>query len=302
MKPLLDRLPHRIDVERLRAGCLGRPAASGSGRRAEQFQRLGLGRRGEGDIGDAGRRWPGPPSARPACLRCRPRRRPPAPPSRRPTAPLQLRRRLAGLRAECASSAMTAKRLPWVAASSCTAFEREGKGLDGADDDLLARRQRLGQLAALAAAFALDRGHDALRALERRRSLPATAPSITLRSETTSTVENSFLSLASCRSARKCAVQAMELVLPEPAECWIRYLPPAPSASTAADQLSGGVELVVAGEDELFDLLLLVLLGHEVAAEDFQPAVPRPDLLPEVGRSVARSGSAGCRPRRGRPC
>ena len=61
--------------------------------------------------------------------------------------------------------------------------------------------------------------------------------SITLRSETTSTESNSFLCCASCRSARKCADQAMEFVLPEPAECWIRYLPPGPSASTAACSL-----------------------------------------------------------------
>ena len=35
------------------------------------------------------------------------------------------------------------------------------------------------------------------------------------------------------------------------------------------------------------DLLLLVPLGDEVAAEDFQPALPLPDLLPEVGRAMA---------------
>ena len=48
------------------------------------------------------------------------------------------------------------------------------------------------------------------------------------------TVEaNSFLFSASCRSARKCADHEMEFVLPEPAECWIRYFCPGPSASTA---------------------------------------------------------------------
>ncbi len=45
--------------------------------------------------------------------------------------------------------------------------------------------------------------------------------SSTLRSDTTSTLSNTFLS-SRCRSARKCAVQAIELVLPDPAECWIR--------------------------------------------------------------------------------
>ena len=43
--------------------------------------------------------------------------------------------------------------------------------------------------------------------------------SITLRSDTTSTVSNTLLLCASYSSARKCAVHAMKLVLPEPAEC-----------------------------------------------------------------------------------
>ena len=110
--------------------------------------------------------------------------------------------------------------------------------------------------------------------------------SITLRSETTSTVSNSFLCSASCRSARKCAVHAMELVLPEPAECWIRYLPPGPSASTAAWSLRVTSSWWKRGKMIFVDLLLLVPLGDEVAAEDFQPAFALPDLLPEVGRAV----------------
>ncbi len=43
--------------------------------------------------------------------------------------------------------------------------------------------------------------------------------SSTVRSDTTSTLSNSFLCSVSCKSARKCAVQAIELVLPDPAEC-----------------------------------------------------------------------------------
>ena len=61
--------------------------------------------------------------------------------------------------------------------------------------------------------------------------------SITLRSLTTRTESKTFLWSASCRSAKKCAVHAIEFVLPEPAECWIRYLPPAPSAYTARSNL-----------------------------------------------------------------
>ena len=42
-----------------------------------------------------------------------------------------------------------------------------------------------------------------------------------------------------------------------------------------------------AREDDLGDLLLLVALGDEVAAEDLQPAFALPDLFPEVRRAVA---------------
>ena len=83
------------------------------------------------------------------------------------------------------------------------------------------------------------------------KSASCSCASITLRSETTSTVSNTFLFCASCRSARKCAVQAIEFVLPEPAECWIRYLPPGPSAQHGRLQLARRVELVEAGEDDL---------------------------------------------------
>jgi hypothetical protein len=43
---------------------------------------------------------------------------------------------------------------------------------------------------------------------------------------------------------------------------------------------------VIPGEDDLLDLLLLVPLGDQVAPQDFQPAFPRPDRLPQVGRAV----------------
>ena len=67
-------------------------------------------------------------------------------------------------------------------------------------------------------------------------------------------------------------------------------------------QLPRGVELVKAGEDDLLDLLLLVLLGDEVAAEDFEPAFALPDLFPQIGGAVpAVRVRRDCRPRRCRP-
>src|SRR4051812_44859799 len=54
-------------------------------------------------------------------------------------------------------------------------------------------------------------------------------------------------------------------------------------------ELSRGVELVVAGEDDAPDLPLGVPPSNEVAAEDFKPALAFPDFLPEIaGRMPLR--------------
>jgi hypothetical protein len=74
-----------------------------------------------------------------------------------------------------------------------------------------------------------------------------------------------------------------------------------PVAQHRGLELAGHVELVEAREDEPDDLLLLVALGDEVAAEDLEPALARPDLLPQVRRAVPPAGSPGCRRRRRRP-
>ena len=94
-----------------------------------------------------------------------------------------------------ASSAITAKRLPLRRRQLPHGLQREREGLDRADDDLLAAGQRLRQLAALAAALALDRRPPRRSSARSRRCASCSCVSITLRSETTSTESNSFLSL-----------------------------------------------------------------------------------------------------------
>ena len=47
-------------------------------------------------------------------------------------------------------------------------------------------------------------------------------------------------------------------------------------------QCASGVELVIPGEDDRLDLLLVVLLSHQIPAENLQPALPFPDLFPQV--------------------
>ena len=51
------------------------------------------------------------------------------------------------------------------------------------------------------------------------------------------TESNVFELSALCRFASPCASQAIEFVLPEPAECWIKYLCPGPSFRVALSRL-----------------------------------------------------------------
>jgi hypothetical protein len=53
------------------------------------------------------------------------------------------------------------------------------------------------------------------------------------------------------------------------------------------NQLAGGVQLVVAGEDDAGELFLVVALADQVTAQDFQPAIALPDFFPEVSRGKA---------------
>jgi hypothetical protein len=53
-------------------------------------------------------------------------------------------------------------------------------------------------------------------------------------------------------------------------------------------QFSGGIELVIAGEDGVGDLLLIVAPGDRIATDDFEPAIPLPNLFPKVAGAVTR--------------
>jgi hypothetical protein len=52
-------------------------------------------------------------------------------------------------------------------------------------------------------------------------------------------------------------------------------------------QLARHIELVKPREKDGLDLLLLVALGDQVAAQDFEPALACPNLLPEVRRAMS---------------
>ena len=134
---------------------------------------------------------------------------------------------------ECASSAITAKRLPSVAASSRTLSSALGKVCSVHTTIFLPAAS-----ASASSWLLLAPSPFTTATTPWVRSKPMMAScnwsSSTVRSDTTTTVSKTLRLSASCRSARKCAVHAIELVLPEPAECWIRYLSPGPSRRTAA--------------------------------------------------------------------
>jgi hypothetical protein len=39
-------------------------------------------------------------------------------------------------------------------------------------------------------------------------------------------------------------------------------------------------------EEDKLDLLFLVFLCHEVAPQNLQPAIPRPDVFPQIGGAM----------------
>ena len=53
------------------------------------------------------------------------------------------------------------------------------------------------------------------------------------------------------------------------------------------DQAPGHVELVIAGEDDLAELFPGVTPGDQGAAEQIEPGLARPHLLPQIGGGVA---------------
>ena len=118
-----------------------------------------------------------------------------------------------------ASSAITANRLPLVAASSRTAFSANGNVWIVQTTIFLSPESAVGQFAALAAALALDRRPRRRSSARNRRSLPATACRSRCGRRPPAPSRTASGASASCRSARKCADHAMEFVLPEPAEC-----------------------------------------------------------------------------------
>ncbi len=117
----------------------------------------------------------------------------------------------------------------------------------------------------------------------------------TLRSVITRTESNTGLLASSCSTDSRCASQEMLLVLPDPAECWIRYRCPGPCCTGGLDQPGDRLPLVEAREQHRLATGLLArhridLVGDlqvQEPPEDVQPGVALQDLLPQVRRRRA---------------
>jgi hypothetical protein len=190
----------------------------GIGAGAEQLHGLRLGRRREGDERDAGLAGPRGHLRRQDVFRAD------------LAAVFQLRQLLGaehGLELGAASpacelwasSAMTAKRLPWVAASLRTSSMAKGKVWMVQTTIFLSPDSASASLLLLLPSFLVIFATTPCGALEIEQRL------LELRIDDVAVghhqhgIEDLLVAWASCSSAKKWAVQAMELVLPEPAEC-----------------------------------------------------------------------------------
>ena len=173
-------------------------------------------------------------------------------------------------------------------------LQREGEGLDGADDDLLARAQRLGQLLALACAFAGDNGDDALGALESLHCLPQLLVQHRAVRDDQHRVEH-LPAVRVMQVGQEMRCPGDRIRLPRPRRVLDQIAPAGAIFQHRRHQLPGRVELVETGEDPASQPLLLVLHRDQVATEDLQPAIPLPHLLPQIGggRAVGVGRVAG---------
>ena len=280
----LNRLAHGVHMKRRGKG-VGRRLTPGIRAGAKQLQRLVLGRGRERDKGDAalvgacghlrGQDVLGADFAAVAqFLQFLGRQH-----------RLELAGGLAGLRA-VRLVGNDGKTLALRSRQLAHGFQGEREGLDGADDDLLAAVECFGQRRALGPVGVLDGRHHARGALKvKQRLLQLRVDDIAVRNHQHGVEHLAVLGVVQLGQevrrpgnrvglARTCRM--LDQVLAARAVLQHRPL-----------ELARHVQLVVARKDDALDLLFLVALGDQVAAQDFQPAVNRPDLLPQVGGAVA---------------
>ena len=174
------------------------------------------------------------------------------------------------------------------------AYGRQGKGegLDRADHDLLIAGEGLCQLAALAAIRAGDAGHHAWSALEVDKGfLQLVVDHIAVRHHQHRVIHLAVFGVV--QLGQEVGSPGDRLGLAGAGGVLDQVLATRPFSQHGGLELAGDIKLVVAGEDHRLDLLFLVAAGDQIAAQNLQPAVALPHLLPEVAGAVAALGIQG---------
>ena len=160
-------------------------------------------------------------------------------------------------------------------------FQCERKSLDGANHNFLVTGERLGQLAALAAVLIGDGSDHANGALKvEQRFLKLRVDHVAVGDHQHGIEHLSVVGIVQLgqKVRRPCdgiGFATACAVLDE-------VLSARPVVEHCGLEFARHVELMKPRKDDLFDLLLLVALGDEVAAQNFQPAFARPYLLPQI--------------------
>ena len=165
-------------------------------------------------------------------------------------------------------------------------LQGEGEGLDGADNDLLAVRQGLSQLTALAARVALDGFHHTGGPLEIEQGvLQLAVDDIAVRHHNDRAEQ--LLVLVVVQFRQEVGGPGDGVGLARSGRVLDQELAPGALCPDGGLQLLRHVQLVIAREDDRLDLGL-VLLGDQITTQDFQPGVLGPDLFPQIGCRVTK--------------
>ena len=160
-------------------------------------------------------------------------------------------------------------------------FQRKRERLDRADHDLLRAIQRGRQLRALAPVVALDRRHYPALPLEiEQRFLQLRINHRAVRHHQHRIEHLLVLRIVQLREKMRRPRDAVRL--PRARRVLHQILPADPIHQHRSLEFSSYVELMKPRENHPGDLLLLVPLRDEIPAENFQPAFPRPHLLPQI--------------------
>ena len=196
---------------------------------------------------------------------------------------------------------MTANRLPSRRRELAHGLQREGKRLDRADDDLLAPGERICELAALARALALDRRDDALGALEvGQRLLELAVDHVAVGDDDHGREQFLVCRVVQVREEMRRPCDGVRLA--RSGRVLDQIFLARPLREHGGAQAAGGVELVIAGEDQRLDLPLRSPAARRCSGRGFRASCRAPRPPPTDSLSGARSGSAGCPRRRRCPC